>query len=78
MVTEDTGGEQFIIECKGNLMLESKFKEDNPLPKYVVYSRCCTVALILNLCSWNDIVYIKCLKFQSSGIQALWRLNIYM
>ena len=43
VVTEDTSGEQFIIECKGNLMLESKFNEDNPvLKKYgiLIYYLC--------------------------------------
>ena len=31
VVTEDITGQQFIIECKGNLMLESKFREDHPM-----------------------------------------------
>ena len=38
MVTEDINGQQMIIECKGTLMLESKFKEDHPMfSKYELF-----------------------------------------
>ena len=30
-MTEDINGQEFIIECKGALMLESKYKEDHPM-----------------------------------------------
>ena len=31
VVTEDTIGQDFIIECKGELLLDSQFKEDHPM-----------------------------------------------